>query len=274
MEDARFASVVHKLDPQARLLRSRAMIGGISARVTALELERADGLTQKVIVRQHGEADRKRNPQVAADEFRLLELLRAAGIAVPAPFFADQSGEIFPEPYVVMEYVEGSTDFAPSNPAEVIHQMAEHLSRIHRTECPAFLPEREQVGTRPNPAVLLHGDFWPGNVLWKSGQVAAIIDWEDAAVGDPLADVANARLEILWAFGAEAMLDFTDLYQSMEAFDFTDLPWWDLWAARRAARFPEWAAADRMESMRGRYQWFVAQAQDVLSGRGSGCALE
>jgi aminoglycoside phosphotransferase (APT) family kinase protein len=35
-----------------------------------------------------------------------------------------------------------------------------------------------------NASVLLHGDFWPGNTLWKDGQLVAIIDWEDAASGD------------------------------------------------------------------------------------------
>lgn len=45
--------------------------------------------------------------------------------------------------------------------------------------------------------------------MWRDGQLAAVIDWEDAQLGDPLADVANARLEILWAFGIEAMLRFS-----------------------------------------------------------------
>ena len=65
--------------------------------------------------------------------------------------------------------------------------------------------------------MLLHGDFWPGNILWRYGQLVAVIDWEDAALGDPLADVANSRLEILWAFGIDAMQSFTHYYQSLTA---------------------------------------------------------
>jgi aminoglycoside phosphotransferase (APT) family kinase protein len=38
-----------------------------------------------------------------------------------------------------------------------------------------------------------------------------VLDWEDAAIGDPLADVANVRLELLWARGIEAMEPFTSL---------------------------------------------------------------
>jgi thiamine kinase-like enzyme len=59
---------------------------------------------------------------------------------------------------------------------------------------------------RVNQAALLHGDFWPGNILWKNGRLTAVIDWEDAALGDPVADFANSRLEILWAYGRKAMM--------------------------------------------------------------------
>jgi aminoglycoside phosphotransferase (APT) family kinase protein len=43
-----------------------------------------------------------------------------------------------------------------------------------------------------------------------------VIDWEDAAIGCPLADLANARLELLWAAGGEAMEEFTRRYTAME----------------------------------------------------------
>ena len=76
-----------------------------------------------------------------------------------------------------------------------------------------------------NSPVLLHGDFWPGNILWKDGQLVGIIDWEDAALGDPLADVANSRLEVLWAFGIDAMQSFTRQYQAMTTIDFINLPY-------------------------------------------------
>jgi aminoglycoside phosphotransferase (APT) family kinase protein len=118
-----------------------------------------------------------------------------------------------------------------------------------------------------NRSVLLHGDSWPGNVLWKTGELVAIIDWEDAAVGDPLADVGNSRLEILWAFGVEGMQSFTQQYQAMAAIDFTSLPYWDLCAALRPiAKIGEWVEDETTErAMRERLHWFIAQALDRLS---------
>jgi aminoglycoside phosphotransferase (APT) family kinase protein len=269
--------------------------------VTALEIDRADGRRQKMIVRQHGEVDLRHNPQIAADEFRLLQLLQSAGLAAPGPYYLDQSGEIFSTPYIVIEYIEGEPEFSPSDLPDFILQFATHLSRIHRIDGSkldvSFLPQQahrytEMLRVRPtnvdetgderhirdaleavwplpqrNSPVLLHGDFWPGNVLWKDGQLVGIIDWEDAALGDPLADVANSRLEMLWAFGIDAMQSFTRQYQAMTTIDFINLPFWDLCAALRpAAKFAEWAADDATEKiMRERHRWFIAQAFKKLS---------
>jgi aminoglycoside phosphotransferase (APT) family kinase protein len=300
-EDTKFEQVVHKFDPQSKLLRTWELKGGVSARVTALETLRPDGHTQKMIVRQHGEVDLKHNPQVAADEFKLLHLLHSVGLATPAPYYLDQSGEIFSTPYLVIEYIEGKPEFAPSDLPDLLLQLATQLSRIHQVDGSqldvSFLPQQaniyaQKLRARPanmdesldegpirdaleavwpfpqrNTSVLLHGDFWPGNILWRDGQLVAVIDWEDAALGDPLADVANSRLEILWAFGLDAMQSFTHQYQSMTTIDFTHLPYWDLCAAlRRVAQIAQWGLDDTTErTMRERHRWFVTQAFEKLS---------
>jgi aminoglycoside phosphotransferase (APT) family kinase protein len=298
--DKKFAQVVQKIDAQNKLLRAWQLQGGVSAQVTALEIERPDGQTQKMIIRQHGAIDLKHNPQIAADEFKLLHFLRSEGLPTPTPYYLDQSGDIFSTSYSVIEYIEGKPEFAPSNLLNLIFQFATHLSRIHQVDCSkldvSFLPAQEQIcagilrnrstnadelvdeaGVREtlqavwpipqrNPSVLLHGDFWPGNILWQDAQLVAIIDWEDARRGDPLADVANSRLEILWAFGIDAMHRFTHHYQSMTTIDFTNLPYCDLFAAlRSASQFTQWAADDiAAKTMRERHQWFIAQASDKL----------
>jgi len=35
------------------------------------------------------------------------------------------------------------------------------------------------------PAVLLHRDFHPGNVLWRYGRVSGVVDWLGACCPDP-----------------------------------------------------------------------------------------
>src|SRR5690606_19892791 len=60
-----------------------------------------------------------------------------------------------------------------------------------------------------NEIVLLHGDFWAGNVLWHDDKLVAVIDWEDAMLGDPLADLGDIRIATFWSFGHDAMTQFT-----------------------------------------------------------------
>jgi len=299
MDIDRFELVVKKIDPRGRLLRAWELKGGVSAQATALEMAGADGQVRKLIVRRHGEIDLNRNPQIASDEFKLLRFLHSQGLAVPEPYYVDRSGEIFPSPYLVIQYIAGETQFAPTDLTGYIRQFTANLAAIHGIDHSKagflFLPRQEQAIAarlrhrqavageqvedrvlealepvwplpRRNRPVLLHGDYWPGNLLWRDEKLVGILDWEDAALGDPLADVANSRLEILWAFGGEAMPEFTGIFQSMSHVDSTDLPYWDLAATLRpAGKFTGWAAdAEAAQRMQERYVWFIDRAiQDL-----------
>lgn len=265
-----FERVVQRMASGSRVLGVRDLEGGVSARTVAVEFQRPGGERERVVVRLHGEVDRSQNPAVAADEFRLLEVVHAAGIPVPAPLYVDESCELFEIPYLVIAFIEGAPDFDPGDRTASVRAMAEQLAAIHRVDIAAvdlsFLPVQEDAVTRllrnrpeqldeslsesqiravleaawpparGNEPRLLHGDYWPGNIMWSDGEIEAVIDWEDAATGDPLADLGNCRLEILWAFGPEALHAFTERYRSvMPALDYTSLPLWDLYAALKPA---------------------------------------
>lgn len=300
-EIKKFKQVIQKSDPQSKLLRTWELKGGLSTRMVALEIERPDSHTKKMIVRQYGDVDLTHNPHVAADEFKLLQLLQSVGVAAPLPYHLDQSGEIFSTPYIVIEYIEGEPEFAPPDVTDFIFQIATHLSRLHAVDCShldlSFLPQQEKriaekLRERPtnsmeslderlirdvleavwplpqrNPSVLIHGDFWPGNILWKDGQLVAVIDWENAALGDPLADVANMRREMLWALGIDGMRRFTHQYQALTTIDFTHLPYWDLCAAlRTTSQLAVWDTDNSTKTtMREGHKWFINQAFEKLS---------
>lgn len=262
--------MVDAVAPQGKLLRAWQLEGGISAQMTALEVEQQDGRRRKLVVRRPHPEALARNPQAAADEFRLLQVLSTAGVAAPRPYALGPAGEATGGPYLVLEYVEGVLVFAPSDLDGCLLQMAEHLARIHCVSGPAvdlsFLPRQggacvESLGRRrpdlsaaldvgpihqalatsdPGPQrnrpVLLHGDYWPGNLLWREGRLVAVVDWEDAQVGDPLVDLGKTRLEIAWIFGLPAMEAFTRRYRSLSQVDESHLAYWDLCAALRLAR--------------------------------------
>lgn len=292
-----FALVARRCIPGGCLIRHWPLTGGISAETTALLVARPDGGEEKLVVRQHGAVDRAANPRIAATEHQLLQLLQAEGIPAPRPRFLDESCAILPSPYIVVEYIEGSPDGAPDDDDALIERMAAQLAAIHRLtplrHDLSFLPNqavkvtrRLSEGTasepswfpaarlraslltawplrRRNPPDLLHGDFWRGNLLWRDEQLVGVIDWEDARVGDPLADLANARLELLWFRGEAAMQRFTERYLALTGCDCTNLTFWDLYTAWRAGmRLSGWGLApDAERNMRAGLNRFIDLAE-------------
>lgn len=279
-----FELVAQRLAPDTTpppvLLDVQPLHGGISAQMVALEIAMPNGETRKVIVRRPGANAIQRNPHAAASEYAILQATMRLGVKAQRPLLLDTSGEIFPEPYLVIEYIEGRADYRPADVQRTVQQMSSQLVRLHSVDgadpALALLPRQRarldawvmarpaQVDDSldegrirhalrkvwplpaPQPLALVHGDFWPGNLLWQAGELVAVIDWEDAEVGNPLMDFAISRLDILWILGAQAMQSFSDTYRQLsplDAADFNFLPYWDLLAALRpASRIAEWAA--------------------------------
>jgi len=294
-----FEQIVHKFAPDSQLIESKLLSGGVSAQVTLLKIRQPDGRYKKLVVRQYGDNDLRSNPSIARDEYQLLETLYTAGIIVPQPYFYDDSGDILPKPYLVIEHIDGHVEFTSVDTLSCIQQLASQLAQIHGVNIGELsflyqyterIPQRlqntrekfiqealHQLMTLPqtNAPSLLHGDYWLGNVLWNDNRIVGVIDWEDAAIGDPLADLANSRLEILWAFGQEAMRQFTQAYENVSGVDVTNLPYWDLATASRKPidDFDKWAAGwsaygrDDMtgDKMREGHRWFITQALGPLN---------
>lgn len=250
-DEAALAQVVAAIDPALQLTATWPLAGGVSSQVTAIEAELPGSTAQKLVVRQYGPANLLSDPQSAAHEYLLLTLLQSAGLAVPSPRLADESREILPVPYLVTEFIEGAVCTEPA-------QLTSPVSDAVRAALASIWPPPEV-----NRPVLLHGDYWPGNVLWRHGAITGVIDWEDAAFGDPLADLCLTRMELCMAFGNASMHELTRAYRDhVPGLDMTALPHWDLYAAlRHAGRMSSWglAAAD-LARLRAGHRAFVAIA--------------
>jgi aminoglycoside phosphotransferase (APT) family kinase protein len=293
--------IAARIDPGCTVIRAWQLEGGVSAQVMAFETVDSNGDSQKMIVRQHGAIDFAHNPRIAFDEFKLLRTLYDEELPVPQPYFLDESNDILPTPYLVTAFVDADSGLPDISPEMISLHMATRLAEIHAVDWRAanlsFLPAQrdrfaQRVRNRPerlenslsesrirdhlvahlplsqlNAPVLLHGDYWPGNTMWRDGNLIAVIDWEDAAVGDPLADVANCRLELLWAYGAASMESFTSQYLEMTSIEPSNLPLWDLYAALGpASKLSEWGLdAETEQRMRIRHADFVEQAIAQLS---------
>ena len=275
--------IISNLFPNSEIIRTWYPIGGVSAQVTAVEVKLNDASTKQVLIRQH---------PTAKKEFILLKKLYELGLPVQKPYTYDESLKLLPAPYIVLEYVEGNTQFAPQNMQDFIKRTVETLIQVHHSDTShlKFLQQQAMHLDREsfddlseqildtlknsnliaqNNSVLLHGDYWIGNLLWRDNALVAVIDWEDAAIGDPLYDLSNTRFEILWAFGEDVMQQFTADYQAkMPHLSYELLPYYDLYATLKTAphidEYANWSDYGRDDItpnlIHKRYRWFVSEA--------------
>lgn len=278
--DSAFQAIASRLDPAAQLQSHRPLLGGVSAHIHALRYTTPDSELLEVVVRRHGSAEWKPlESNVTAHEFALQRALHSAGIAVPEPLLLDTSGELLPTPFLVMAWVDGTAELKAAEIPGAMEQMADFLAQLHSIDIstPGFeqLPEREDpvAGAlqylpdryttpalrahikawpyAPPSRTLLHGDYWPGNVLWRAGQLAAVIDWEDAAIGDPLSDLAASRAELLVVHGEAAMSIFTDRYLARSGLDTSHLTLWEIYVSSAAlATMADWGLSAAEEQAR------------------------
>ena len=282
--------------PNALLLNVRQLEGGVSATVSALELEE-NGAKRTVVLRQYGAVDLANDPKIASHEGALLAKLDAYGMSVPKCLYVDDSEGR----YIIVSFIEGASADTPADTISCVRQMADTLTKVHlidSNEGLEFLKDpavvfAEKLKVPPlqfddslsetkirevlmsanlpeakNKPAVLHGDFWPGNVMMKNGKISGIIDWEDAMFGDPLVDLANGRLEILMLFGEREMHEFTEQYKMrMPHLDYRNLTYWELFAALRpAGKMGTWGLDETtLYRLQNGHRKFVDQAIDSLT---------
>ena len=100
----------------------------------------------------------------------------------------------------------------PDEAAALGRASGEMLARIHHIPAEAMPPDPEQrwahwngaidpelsrrllaAGTARSP---LHFDFQPTNLLAQDGRIVAVLDWTNAGIGEPRADLGRARASL------------------------------------------------------------------------------
>lgn len=297
--DTAFSIVAGRLVPGAALLGYRPLSGGVSAAVHVLDISSPRGF-ESLVVRRHGAASWKQLPHdVTQTEFRLLTALHDARLPVPQPLLLDASADVLPSPYYVMQFVHGSSEFPPAFLDAALRAMASFLALLHSLDAHTLalpsLPKREdpvesalqfvhddpmaaslrdaitRFRSQHSPSALLHGDFWPGNILWKDHAIAGVLDWEDAAIGPAASDVACCRAELNVLFGATAASTFTEYYRAASVDPLGDLELWDFYVSSAAlAALHQWGLPPEVEALRrARTSEFLTRAIESLTTTGT-----
>ena len=235
-----------------RVVSARALHGGMSSAVHLITVERSGGEREQAVLRRYVRPD-PAEPDPAACEARALRLAEAADVPTPALLAVDPDGTRAGVPALLMTRLPGRVDWWPSDLDRWLDRLAGLLPRIHGTALPPgvtmprFAPYRQDSyrppgwaryprvweraveisrGSAPDlPAVLLHRDFHPGNVLWCRGRVSGLVDWLGACAGPAPADVAHCRVNLL-AMGIEVTERFTVSWERVAGTAYH--PWGDV----------------------------------------------
>ncbi|MBV9580094.1 MAG: phosphotransferase [Chloroflexi bacterium] len=249
------------LAPGGRVLRVRPLHGGVSSSVHVVHLKAASGARQAVIVRRYGAYAQREDPSAGEREFKLLSILTRLRQPVPAPLLLEPAGGPFGTPTIVMSRVPGRPLLSPRKREDFFQQTADALLRLHTLPIDelGFLPDQRVVDVEPalqptrepprdpleaalrdaarrhwsrvksldQRRALLHGDYWPGNLLWRRGRLEGIVDWEQPRLGDPTRDVATCRGDLSILFGLPAADAFLQCYTAAGG-QVDNLAFWDL----------------------------------------------
>ncbi len=239
---------VRSLDPEGRLLSAELLAGGVSSHIRKLVFQTARGI--EAVVERHPKVMPGKPPPAERAALEAALLARLPELGIPAPrlrrFEAPDT--------LVLDFLEGVTDPPPGAPGSMIGPMAQALAALHwlgpehylpamRTFTdplpdlkawrpdlfPADAPARPACPPHAGPPRLLHGDFWTGNLLRREGRLTGLMDWEDACLGDPMAELAAARCDLHRLYGVAAADALADAYAALAPVDRARLAWWDLY---------------------------------------------
>ena len=301
---ATYQNVVNQLEKGSVLKEVRPLPGSFSNETTLLAYDTAAG-PQQIVVRRYAFFGSYDRGEKAEREFKTLALLQQHHIPAPAPLLLDIDGGILGSPGIVTSFVTGRQIIRPANQSTWIAELAQELAKIHaipltkadkrfllngNEEVVWFLRRdsaKEKMGEhpdgrsvwhavydlfpaiRPAPPALMHIDYWLGNILWRDQRIAAVLDWEEAAYGDPGYDVAYLRLELAM-LGTETLADaFLRAYEQASGRTIPNLAFWELAAAARfmpdpAGLIAEWqslqAGAYSDTAVRQNFSNFIASA--------------
>jgi aminoglycoside phosphotransferase (APT) family kinase protein len=277
----------------ARVERLRAIPGGLSASVHAIDVVDRRGRRHRLVLKRFIWDDPE-EPDMALREGRILELVSSLPLPTPQLVALDRHGESSGFPSLLMTRLPGRPVLRPHDPARWVRQLAELLPPIHALdtsgttldvyrpyslEAPAQPPpwsRRSAVWSRaidvfrsqpPElPRHFIHRDYHPGNVLWQRSRPSGVVDWLHGCLGVASADLGHCRGN-LWDLAGPAAADRLLLeYGVLTGSRLGYNPYWDIAAALGGlpdllpGRVPPDAPDARTARSRARLEDFVVAA--------------
>jgi len=244
------------LEEVRRLAGSAAAVAGVSRleggqHADTWRVDTEDPATS-VVVRQFPVGD----PGLVREERALQALDGLDGLA-PVLLGGDPDGRWSQHPTSLISWLDGGPDITPADPTSWARELGRALAAVHAVpaERAAELPgvfeqgggSREilagplaaEVRSRWSelgdlPPVLVHCDYWSGNVVWRDGRLTGIIDWPAASRGPRGFDLGWCRLDLVLLFDEQIADLFLAAYEATIGQAVGDVRLWDCWAVARS----------------------------------------
>ena len=240
----------------SRIVGHRRLTGGVCSAVNRLTVERAGKRTFVVLRQYPGGLGLQGSLE---KEIANLGAVAGSGLPVPVVVAADVAGaSTGGVPTLLMTQLPGHIDLTPADPRSWLTRVAELAAMLHSLDLPAktlrpwtdswIAPQdgfqvpigaqnpavwktafRVMAAPPPkDPAVFLHGDFLPVNLLWSRGKITGLTDWNSIHRGPRAIDVGHYRRYLAALYSPEWSEQLRSLYESVA--EVTLDPWWDLYA--------------------------------------------
>jgi aminoglycoside phosphotransferase (APT) family kinase protein len=292
-------TVLNILAPGSALTSITIPDGSFSNYTHIMAARLKDGSSHRFVVRRYkvfGDYDRG---EKATREFKTFGLLNQHQVPAPEALYLDEKGDVLGTPGIVTRFVEGTLMLdTPPDPLDWARKLARILAAIHSITCgeveqrfllkgnaeatwflnhaepPRYMQEYPggaqlwhtlkdlSAKFQADTPVLLHLDYWSGNILWHENEIAAVIDWEEASYGDPAVDVAYARINMILMGLPDAADEFVRVYESETGHALKNLGFWELAASVRPMTDPEdWKVAVTRGANAGIFLKFIEDAK-------------
>lgn len=216
-------------------------------------------------------------PRMIATGVAALQVASEYELPAPRLIDADLTGERAGVPASLETLLPGTTSWPVGTPA-TLRAAGAALTRLHALSVPLaeHLPFRPRPiavddfaadrrrglmpttpllqqadelvtahGLPPEPSVFLHGDVWPGNLLWAGDEVTAFIDWKTAGVGAPGVDLSELRKQVAITFGPDAPAHVLTGWEQASGLTASHVAYWDAVAALNTpTTLGDWGISD------------------------------
>ncbi len=235
--------------PSAVVLGAARLEGGQHADTWRVDTENP---ATSVVVRQFPVDD-----PAPSHEQHVLRALDGLGGLAPVLLGGDLSGRWSKYPTSLVSWLDGQPDITPSDPREWARELGRALAAVHTvpTGLLADLPNvfdrsgsSQEILAGPlaaevrsrwsevvaSPEVLVHFDYWSGNVVWRDGKLTGIVDWSGGARGPRGFDLGWCRLDLVLLFDEHIADDFLAAYEAGTGQAVDEIRLWDCWAVARS----------------------------------------